>query len=96
MKIAREGWKGFGMLAGINLAAVLLPFAWDWLSSAKDSALWFVIVFFPVLHLVWSVPLILVAGHRGRKEYASGLKVAAALSSLLGCACWVVVTLSLR
>jgi len=89
LRITREGWKGFGLLAGINVGAALLPFVWQWLSGAKDTSLWFVIVFFPVLHLAWSVPLILVASRRGRKEYASGLKVAAALSSLLACACWV-------
>lgn len=94
MKVTREAWKGFGLLAGINLGVALLPFACEWLSIAGTVS-WFVIVFFPVLHWAWSLPLLLVAHHRGREEYASGLLVAAALSSLLGGACWVVAVASI-
>ena len=96
MKLTREGWKGFALLAAINLGAVALPFVWQWLSSGRGAQLEFVVVFFPVLQWAWSLPMLLVAHHRSREEYASGLTVAAGLSMLLGCGCWALVLFGAR
>jgi hypothetical protein len=82
-----EGARGFLQLAAVNvlfagapLACFLAPDPPEWLGWLTLS--------YPVIHFTWSLPWILWAEQRGRKDYASGLKVAAGLSSLAGCVCW--------
>ncbi|MEQ1895319.1 MAG: hypothetical protein ABL998_22495 [Planctomycetota bacterium] len=83
------GKRGFRLLTGVNIAVALLSLALAPLGG-------FVILLgFPVVHLIWSLPMILHAEARRLEDYASGLKVAAGLASLAGCACWGIVCVSL-
>ena len=81
--------RGFLRLTGINIAAALLSLGF------VESFGSVVLVGFPVVHLAWSVPMILWAEARRLEDYAEGLKLAAGLASLAGCACWGIVCVSI-
>ena len=90
-----EGRRGFLQLAAVNVVFAGAPLAF-WLAPNGPEILVWLTLGYPVIHLVWSLPWILWAERRGRHTYASGLKVAAGLSSLAGCACWGYVMLTLN
>jgi len=80
-------WNGFLMLSGINaLVAACALSRWP---ALPDRELWGTVLYlFPFLQLSWGVPMILVAGFRGRADSARGFTRAAALSFLAGLAGW--------
>lgn len=86
MKPMSEGWKGFGVLAVLNAALAVGTFV----AASQFGLESFIFIWagLPALQLAWSVPMIVVARRRGRREYAKGLTVAAALTMLLGAGCW--------
>ena len=85
---SKQAWRGFWQLGVVNAGAALLGFA------LLPHAAW-IVVTFPVLHLLWSLPWTVVSHTRGHHDYASGLEVALGLSSLAGCACWGLVLFNL-
>jgi len=85
---SKESWRGFWQLAAVNAGVALVGFA------LLPGTAW-ILVSFPVLHLLWSLPWTVVAQTRGHHDYASGLEVALGLSSLAGCVCWGVVWFNL-
>ena len=85
---SREARRGLLQLGAVNLAVAVLGLA------LIQVAGW-ILFFYPVLHLLWSVPWTVVAQIRGHHDYASGLEVALGLSSLAGCVCWGVVWFNL-
>lgn len=84
MKPLSEGWKGFVVLAVLNAALCVATLC----AARLEDTFVFVWAGLPVLQLAWSVPMIVVARRRGRREYAKGLIVGAALTTLLGAGCW--------
>lgn len=71
-------YRGFLTLGMINLAAVFVLGV-----AAANLAL----LMFPVLQLLWSLPLILRANREGRSATAAGMGVAATCTFLVGTAC---------
>ena len=51
---------------------------------------------FPLLHLLWSLPMIAVANRRVRTRARNGFLLATGLTLLLSSGCWVIVASSIR
>lgn len=76
-------WLGFGMAAGINIAAVIV----GGLTLTMGVGL-FILLGIGLVQAAWIIPMVESFRKSGQRETMKGIIVAAALTFLLNAGCW--------